>query len=211
MQANMVVVTQMSCDATKVVRQVYKELNPSIDEDGPIDITVSFGGSWMTRGHRSNYGIGCVVEVVTGLVLDLAILSLYCQGCAMASTCYGGKHTAKWHDKHTDCNQNYTGASGEMEAAEILWSLSLDKHGFQYTTLLSDGDAKTFKHLCSLKVYGDIRLKKEEYVNHVAKRLGTALCNLATQGKKKSVILDDSGQHHKTDRVLRQGDTCTSS
>ena len=67
----------------------------------------------------------------------------------------------------------------EMEAAEILWSHSLEKHNFRYTTLLSDGDAKTFKHLCSLNVYGDVSLTKEECVNHVAKRIGTALRNLS--------------------------------
>ena len=26
--------------------------------------------------------------------------------------------------------------------------------GFRYTTLLSDGDSKTYKHLCALNVYG---------------------------------------------------------
>ena len=57
-----------------------------------------------------------------------------------------------------------------MEAAEILWSRSLDKHNFRYTTLLSDGDVKTFKHLFSLKVYGDVRLKKEECINYVKER-----------------------------------------
>ena len=49
------VVTQMTNDAAEVVRRVYKELDPSIDEDGPIDINVNFCGSWMTRGHQSNW------------------------------------------------------------------------------------------------------------------------------------------------------------
>ena len=49
------VVTQMTNDAAEVVRRVYKELDPSIDEDGPIDINVNFCGSWMTRGHQSSW------------------------------------------------------------------------------------------------------------------------------------------------------------
>ncbi len=190
-QANVDVTKQMTCDAAKVVRQVYKELNPSIDEHGPIDITVSFDGSWMTRGHRSNYGIGCVVEVVTGLVLDLAILSLYCQGCTQTSARYGGRHNPefrKWLENHTECNQNYSG--------------SIEKHNFRYTTLLSDGDAKTFKHLCSLNVYGDVPPTKEECVNHVAKRMGTALRNLSTQGKKKGVTLGGRGYGKLTQAAI---------
>ena len=190
-QANVDVTKQMTCDAAKVVRQVYKELNPSIDEHGPIDITVSFDGSWMTRGHRSNYGIGCVVEVVTGLVLDLAILSLYCQGCTQASARFGGRHNPefrKWHETHTECNQNYSG--------------SIEKHNFRYTTLLSDGDAKTFKHLCSLNVYGDVPPTKEECVNHVAKRMGTAFRNLSTQGKKKGVTLGGRGYGKLTQAAI---------
>ena len=79
----------------------------------------------MTRGHKSQYGIGCVVEVVTGLVLDLAVISLYCQRCAYASTQYGGKDAFKtWFTTHApECNQNYHGSSGGMEvsAAEQLW------------------------------------------------------------------------------------------
>ena len=72
---------------------------------------------------------------------------------------------------HTDCNRNYSGSSGGMEAtaAEIFWNRSVI-HDFRYTTLFSEGDAKTFSHLCSLNVYGqDVSLVKEECVNHVAK------------------------------------------
>ena len=131
----------------------------------------------MTRGHKSQYGIGCVVEVVTGLVLDLAVISLYCQRCAYASTQYGGKDTVAfkmWFTTHApECNQNYHGSSGGMEvsAAEQLWFRSMER-GFRYTIMLSDGDARTFNHLTSLRVYGDVELHKEECINHVSKRLG---------------------------------------
>lgn len=132
-------------------------------------------------------------------MFDLAVMSLYCQSCACAEARYGGVHTPgylAWKQEHTECNANYSGASGgmEAEAAEQLWSRSLDRHGFRYTTLLSDGDAKTHKHLCSLKVYGeDTEIIKEECINHVAKRLGTALRKLAMQSKKKGVTLGGQG------------------
>ncbi|GFT19931.1 uncharacterized protein TNCV_4993571 [Trichonephila clavipes] len=62
-----------------------------------------------------------------------------------------------------------------MEAALTLWKRSTSL-GFRYITVLSDGDCKTFNYLCEKKVYGpDIVIKKEECINHVSKRLGTAL------------------------------------
>ena len=88
----------------------------------------------------------------------------------------------------------------EMHAAEILWSRSLEKHNFQYTTLLSD--AKTFKHLCSLNVYGDVTPTKDECVNHVAKRMGTALRNLSTQCKKMGVTLGGRGYRKLTQAAI---------
>jgi len=39
--------------------------------------------------------------------------------------------------------------------AEILWKRSIERHGFRYVTLLSDGDARTYNHIASLNVYGD--------------------------------------------------------
>ena len=81
-----------------------------------------------------------------------------------------------------------------MTAAEILWNRSLEK-GFLYTTMVSDGDARTFKHLCELNVYGeDVSLTKEECINHVVKRLGTALRKLSTQTKKAGITLGGQGR-----------------
>lgn len=196
--ANKVVVTRMLDDAASVVRRVYRDIDSSIGEDDVIDLTVSYDGSWMTRGHKSHYGIGCVVEVITGLVIDLQVMSLYCQRCAYASTRHGGMNTAMFKDWFTthepECNRNYEGASGGMEvkAAELLWTRSTNRN-FRYTTMLADGDARTFNHLTSLRVYGDVEVQKEECVNHVAKRLGTALRKLAASGKKAGVTLGGRG------------------
>ena len=68
--ANMCVVNDVMCVSAQIVRNVYKRLDPSIDESGVMDLMMSFGGSWMTQGHSSLYDIGCVVEMVTGLVID---------------------------------------------------------------------------------------------------------------------------------------------
>ena len=158
--------------ASMIVRKVYKDHDPSIDESGVIDIAVSYDSTWMTRGHKSMHGIGRIVEVVTGLVIDFTILSLYCQSCSAAATRYGSRETKDfqdWHQLHNDCNVNYTGSSGgmEVEAVEILWKQSIDRHNFRYTTMVSDGDSRSYIHLCAKKVSGDdVEIVKEECVNN---------------------------------------------
>ena len=216
--ANKCVVTRVLDEAATTVRRVYHEIDPSLQEDAVIDLVVSFDGSWMTRGHKSAYGIGCVIDTVTGLCVDLAVFSLYCQRCSYARRRFGGRETQDfkdWFETHSnECNRNFDGTSGGMEAAaaEMLWELSVERHRFRYTTIVSDGDAKTFKHLCDRRVYGDVELKKEECINHVAKRLGTALRKLASSGKKAGVVLGwtwpwqtHTGNYHETNSLLRQG------
>lgn len=53
------------------------------------------------------------------------------------------------------------------EAAVILFSRSVSKHNFCYTTLMSDGDSATFSALVQENVYGLVPISKGEYLNHV--------------------------------------------
>ena len=101
---------------------------------------------------------------------------------------------------------NYTGNPGGMEVAvaEDLWDRSMDRHGFRYITILSDGDAKTFKRLTEMEVYGpDVKIEKEECVNHVAKRMKTTLLKLATEGKKRGVVLGGQGHGKLTGATIK--------
>ena len=68
-EANKEVVTRLMDDAVVTICRAYRDLDRSISESDVIDLTVSYDGSWMTRGHKSLYGIGCVVDVVTGQVI----------------------------------------------------------------------------------------------------------------------------------------------
>lgn len=71
-----------------------------------------------------------------------------------------------------------------MEAALILFMRSLGWHNLRYTTVLSDGDSCTYLTLQEKRVYGFIDIDKEDGVNHVQKRMGTALRNLVKQSTK---------------------------
>ena len=64
----------------------------------------------------------------------------------------------------------------EVEAARVLWWCSVDRYKLRYTVLLSEGDAKTFNELTTIKPYGDaVEIEKEKCINHVSKRLRSAL------------------------------------
>ena len=53
----------------------------NVGDDGVMNISVSYDGSWLTRGHTSQIGLGCVVDLLTGLVIDAHVMSTYCQVC----------------------------------------------------------------------------------------------------------------------------------
>ncbi|GFX99647.1 uncharacterized protein TNCV_3053041 [Trichonephila clavipes] len=62
-----------------------------------------------------------------------------------------------WYEGHQDvCSATHVGSSDAMEvnAAVKLWERS-ESIGFRYTTLLSDGDSKSFVELKERNVYGN--------------------------------------------------------
>ncbi|KAI8773177.1 hypothetical protein BgiBS90_025595 [Biomphalaria glabrata] len=176
----------------KAIEKVRSFYGATSKED-TIDITVSFDGSWQKRGHTSKHGLGVVIETTTGLAVDFHVMSTYCQKCSTT-----GKNMLKrgkavydeWFKRHElDCTINHSGSSGLMEvnAAKVMW-LRSQNLGFRYTTFVSDGDCKTYKELQSLAPYS-VPIKKEECINHVSKRLGTALRNLVTNEAKLGTTL----------------------
>ncbi|KAF8793037.1 hypothetical protein HNY73_004566 [Argiope bruennichi] len=181
----------------KIVRKKHQELSSAVEEnlDDAIDITVSYDGTWQKRGHSSLYGIGIIVDILTGLIIDFEIISKYCPECTTAKRDLGEKSPefSIWYKTHkSDCSKNYMGSSNSMEtkAAEILWKRSIKNCGMRYVSVVSDGDAKTYQHVSELNVYGeDVEITKEECVNHVAKRLGTGLRKKVKECQSKGITL----------------------
>lgn len=81
---------------------------------------------------------------------------------------------------------NFEGSSAamEVEAALSLFGRSVEKYGLRYTTILSDGDSKTYVKLLEKNIYGNnYKISKEECINHVSKRMSTALRKLKASSK----------------------------
>jgi hypothetical protein len=103
-------------NAVEAVKQTYTY---DLEEhtDGPVDIAVSFDGTWHKRGFTSHYGMGCVIEITTGLVVDYIVFSMYCHACKMAEDKYVNIiELEKWKTKHQpQCNITFNGTAKAME------------------------------------------------------------------------------------------------
>lgn len=141
----------------KIVREAHMEMNSSLKEGDILNISVSYDGTWQKRGHMSNLGIGIVIDV---LVIDFEIFSKYCQNCTVTAKELGADsyEFSVWRNGHTfESDKNFEVSSGSMEmhAADIMWNRSIKECGMRYTSILSDGDSKSFLFLSENNVYGD--------------------------------------------------------
>ncbi|GFU30938.1 uncharacterized protein TNCV_1406491 [Trichonephila clavipes] len=73
--------------ARNIVRKQHLDFNDEEKKETfVLDITVSFDGSWQKWGYTSLYGIGVVIDLLTGLVIDYEILSKCGTECTAAVT-----------------------------------------------------------------------------------------------------------------------------
>ncbi|XP_070391601.1 uncharacterized protein [Dermacentor albipictus] len=167
-------------NSAAAVISAYKEMDPSFCKD----ITVVYDGTWHKRGHTSHIGVGSVIDFHTGLILDAVVLSNHCLGCQTGPK-PGDVAYDKWHQYHI-CQKNTDAKSGsmEVEAGLTLFKRSISRHGLRYTTLVSDGDSRTFSVLTDENVYGIVPIAKEECLNHVQKRMGSGLRNIVKKSDK---------------------------
>lgn len=193
--------TRIEAESAQKVHDIYKDLGGV-----PGNIDVIYDGTWMTRGHRSHIGVGCVIELYTGLVLDHCVLSNYCQGCAVGPK-PGDDNYEEWLEKHKpQCQKNTDANAGQMEveAARIMFERSFTKYKLRYINVLCDGDSRTYLALTQDKVYGYMVIKKQECVNHVKKRMGTSLRNLLDEHKSKGRGLSMGGKGRLTQGLIKK-------
>ncbi|XP_075547627.1 uncharacterized protein LOC142582108 [Dermacentor variabilis] len=170
-------------DAVAAVRKVYSEMNLAFTKN----VTVVYDGTWMTRGHASHIGVGTIIEFYTGLLHDCVVLSNRCHGCTLGPK-ENDEGCSEWKENHV-CQKNTDANSSrmEVEAALILFRRSLERNDLRYT-VVCDGDSRTFQALCEDKAYGFITFNKEDCINHVKKRMGTALRTLVSKSRRSKPI-----------------------
>lgn len=60
----------------KCIYEHYKSIGVAPSDDGILEVEVSFDGTWLTRGYKSRVGVGAVIDVHSGFVLDVEVLSI---------------------------------------------------------------------------------------------------------------------------------------
>ena len=177
----------------KAIHGAYMVVGVEPDEEGMLNIALSYDGAWQRRGHSSHNGLGCVMDLLTGLPVDYEVISDFCLKCKIAED---KAHDLEWEEKHSqNCPKNFNGTSNamEVECALRLWKRSTD-FKLRYTAMLCDGDSKSYDAVVEAAVYGeDVLISKEDCINHVSKRMGTALRNLVASSRAQKESISGKG------------------
>ena len=161
------------------------------------DIGVSVDGTWQRRGYVSLNGAVAVLSMDTGKVLDIEVMSRFCQGCTNAKV-YQIKNPTKYDTlmkKHI-CRINHKGSAPAMEitGAKRIFERSIEINQLRYTEYFGDGDSKSFPSIEN--TYAPDIVTKQECIGHVQKRVGTRLREL------KKNVKGLGGKGKLTDAVI---------
>ncbi|XP_041473006.1 uncharacterized protein LOC121422184 [Lytechinus variegatus] len=194
--------------AAECLRRRAMDKDPSIKEDDFVEVAVSYDGTWHRRGHTSNHGVGVVISIDTGEVLDTEVLSKTCKQCEYRKGWDKSSDKYKaWEASHKDvCLGIHKGSSGKMEvdAAVKIWGRSEDKYKLRYKYMLSDGDSAAYKAVKD--IYGDeCTVHKLDCVGHVGKRMYKALDKVRKDNKGK--LEDGKGVGRAKGRLRGTADT----
>lgn len=167
-----------------------------IDLDGILCVAVD--GTWQKRGHTSLNGILSITSVDTGKVLDIYLMSKFCDCPGRVQS----EHLAS-------CKANYIGTSGGMEAegATTLFGRSVQKYKVQYTEYLGDGDSNGYEAVERSQPFdADVSIQKLECVGHVQKRIGTRIRNVIAKnkGRKLADRRALSGKNGITNKAIKK-------
>ena len=132
--------SSVSCDAN---------VDSSVFSDADIlDTSVSCDGTWQIRGFSSLNGTVACISMDTGEVLDIEIMSRYCQSCDANATLEktDPKEFAEFRATHEpDCQINHDGSALAMEAEGTvnIFKRSIHIRGLRYVNFYDDGDSKS--------------------------------------------------------------------
>ena len=81
-------VESVAQNTRELLKEAYAAIGVNEDKDGILDVAVSFDGTWQKRGHASHNGAACTIDLLTGLPIDIEVLSNYCAKCSTV-VCWG--------------------------------------------------------------------------------------------------------------------------
>ena len=152
-------------------------------------------------------GLVVIIELNTGLVLDVHVMSNLCLICQKGPKTTDDNYDQWFNEHKSTCTRNHTASASsmELETARILFSRSVNKYHFRYTQLLCDRDRKTVSALNNDEVYGSIPIVKSYCINHVNKHLYNGIEQLKQVSRNTSHHLTGRGRitrRYKNNSVL---------
>ncbi|XP_018015708.1 uncharacterized protein LOC108672531 isoform X2 [Hyalella azteca] len=184
----------------RIVRRVY---DAGVDEI--LDITVSFTTTYHQWGSDFCLVAGAVIELQTGLVLDYDVANMYCHVCkinAKRIISMTPTEMTEWFNKHQSsceirewCDElDHDAEEGvkdiepkylECFVAKKIWSRSVEKFGFRYSTLIHESDENIHSELLRAAPYGDTLVVIDHLTNCFSRRKSEH-ARTAFQNKLKS-------------------------
>ncbi|GFV63421.1 uncharacterized protein TNCV_4458451 [Trichonephila clavipes] len=59
-----------------IFSEIHREIKDAYKNGAEINnLSVSFVGTWLTRGHTSHIGVECIIDMLTGYVVDFEVMS----------------------------------------------------------------------------------------------------------------------------------------
>ena len=65
------------------MQDAVEEIREGAGDDEITDVSISCDGTWQKRGFTSLNGAVVIISTVTGKVLDVEVMSRYCNACVM--------------------------------------------------------------------------------------------------------------------------------
>ncbi|GFU65393.1 uncharacterized protein TNCV_1492341 [Trichonephila clavipes] len=108
----------------KIFAEIHREIKNVYENGAEItDLSVSFDGTWLTRGHTSLIGVGCVIDMLTGYVVDFEVMSGKAHGSLKEATI---KKLTTYYQKAILRNKGDVNAMKTAIYATLLHSISTD-------------------------------------------------------------------------------------
>ena len=153
-------------EAVSELKSFLTNIDPELEGQSVVDVTVSTDGTWMKRGFTSLFGCVFVISVDTGKILDFQVLSRYCKSCEIWSKRDPeSEEYLQWKAQHDEqCAANFSKSLKAMEAkgAVVLCNRSVFQNGLRYTGFIGDGDSAAHTRVVESKPYGDgVKIEKK--------------------------------------------------
>ena len=182
----------------KVGCESMQDAAKELKSEDITDVAVPCDGAWQRRGFTSLNGAVACISMGSGKVLDIEVMSRYCQSCVTNERL---RHrsckisTENYRSLLYDESQRFCPRM-EQEGVKCIFDRSIKLNGLRYTDYNGDGDTKSYLEIKN--VYPDIEVKKSECIGHVQKRVGNHLRKL----KKRVQGLGGAGSGQLNNAVI---------